>query len=185
MQFVHDTSVSAEKLWKEFAFDHATVPVLVRRYRISESTVHRRLDEYAPPEHHPTPRKIVAVADATWIGGSWMLVVRDPHEGENVYRQEVQGEDVASYQRARQTLEEKGFTILALVGDGRMALPWAFPGIPFQMCHFHMEQIVVRYTTRFPRLQAGIELLELARMLPHIDGESFSDAYKLWCRGWD
>jgi len=114
-----------------------------------------------------------------------MLVVRVPHEGENVYRQEVEWEDVASYQRARQTLEEKGFTILALVGDGRMALPWAFPGIPFQMCHFHMEQIVVRYTTLFPRLQAGVELLALARALAHTDGDSFSDAFKLWCRTWE
>lgn len=128
---------------------------------------------------------MVAVADATWIHGSWMLVVRDPHRKENVYHREVVSEATSDYQRARAELEAEGFTFLALVGDGRLALPWAFAGIPFQMCHFHMEQIVIRYTTRHPKLPAAIELLELARTLTHTDEASFTDAFELWCRTWD
>jgi len=127
---------------------------------------------------------MVAVADATWIGGSWMLVVRDPHAGENVYFKEVSSEATSDYQTARITLEAQGFSFKALVGDGRMALPWAFAGIPFQMCHFHMEQIVIRYVTLNPNLPAGVELLELAKTLSKTDGASFTDAFKLWCRTW-
>ena len=184
MQFVHDTSVSAQKLWQEFAFDHATVPVLKRRYHISESTIHRRLGEYSPPDIHPVPRAMVAVADATWIGGTWMLVVRDPRARENVYFKEVSFESTSDYQTARRELEEKGFSFKAIVGDGRMALPFAFFGIPFQMCHFHMEQIVIRYVTLSPNLAAGVELLALVKTLPHTDGVSFTDAFNLWCRTW-
>lgn len=184
-QFVNDTSVSTTTLWRQFAFEHGTAEVLAKRHHRSERWIRTRLDSYELPEHNPNPRAMVAVADATWIGRTWMLVVRDPHEGENVYREEVQFEDAASYQRAHATLQEKGFVILALVGDGRMAIPWAFRGIPFQMCHFHMEQIIVRYTTLNPKLQAGIELLALAKTLAHTDGESFSDAFKLWCCTWE
>ena len=127
---------------------------------------------------------MVAVADATWIGGSWMLVIRDPHAGENVYCTEVSSESTSNYQIARSELEARGFRFRALVGDGRMALPWAFGGIPFQMCHFHMEQIVIRYTTLSPNLQAGVELLELVRTLSRTDEASFSDAFTLWCHTW-
>lgn len=144
-----------------------------------------RLDEYQPPAHTPEPRPMVAVADATWIGGSWMLVVRDPHRKENVYRREVASEGTSDYQRARAELEARGFTFLAIVGDGRLALPWAFAGIPFQMCHFHMEQIVIRYTTQYPKLRAAIELLEIVRTLSRTDGASFADAFVLWSRTWD
>lgn len=128
---------------------------------------------------------MVAVADATWIGGTWMLVVRDPHHKENVYRREILSEATSDYQRARTELEERGFTFLALVGDGRLALPWAFSGIPFQMCHFHMEQIVIRYTTLCPKLSAAIALLELVKTLPRTDAATFTDAFHLWCRTWD
>ena len=50
------------------------------------------------------------------------------------------------------------------------------------MCHFHQEQIVIRYLTLSPKLNAGIELLDLVRTLPKIDEDSFSDAFKLWRR---
>jgi hypothetical protein len=127
---------------------------------------------------------MVAVADATWIGGTWMLVVRDPHKRENVYSKEVSSESTSNYQIVRAELEAQGFTFLVLVGDGRMALPWAFHGIPFQMCHFHMEQIVIRYVTLNPNLSAGVVLLDLIKTLPRTDGASFTDAFNLWRRTW-
>jgi len=52
------------------------------------------------------------------------------------------------------------------------------------MCHFHQEQIVIRYLTLNPKLKAGIELLDLIRTLPKTDGASFKDAFNLWCRVW-
>jgi hypothetical protein len=180
---VHDTSVSAETLWHEFAGEHARVSVLSRRHHISKSTVRRRLDDYTLPEILPTPRIMVAIIDATKVGLSWMLVVRDPHAQENVYAQEISSETTFAYQHAYADLRSMGFSFSAIVSDGRfVAVPWLFPGIPVQMCHFHQEQIVIRYLTLNPKLEAGIELLNLVRTLPKNDEASFTDAFKLWCR---
>ena len=129
---------------------------------------------------------MVAIGDATYCGPhSWMLVIRDPHAHENVYMKELFSETSSAYQEAYKQLTEDGFVITAFVGDGRVATPWLFPSIPVQMCHFHMEAIIVRYTTRNPNLEAGKELLLLAGTLSTNDGESFADAFKLWCRTWE
>lgn len=185
MQFVHDTRVSATTLWQEFAFEHATVPVISKRHHISKSTVHRRLDDYALDEPHPVPRIMVAVIDATKVGWVWTLVVRDPHAKENVYAREVSSETTFAYQEAHARLTRQGFSFSAIVSDGRfVAVPWLFPGIPVQMCHFHQEQIVIRYLTQNPKLEAGVELLALIKTLPRADGSSFTDSFMLWCSKW-
>lgn len=185
MQFVHDTRVSDETLWYEFAFEHATVPVLERRYKVSERTIRRHLDAYELPDVSPVPRIMVAVIDATRVGYSWMLAVRDPERHETVYAKEISSETTFAYQEARNDLYARGFSFSAVVCDGRfVAVSWLFPNIPIQMCHFHMEQIVIRYLTLNPKLAAGIELLDLIRTLPKTDGASFTDAFKLWCRTW-
>jgi hypothetical protein len=182
---VHNTSVGKEKLWHAFAFEHATVPVLAKRFHLSEKTIRTRLDAYELPKHTPTPRAMVAIMDATHAGKSWVLVVRDPHAKENVYVQEISSETTFAYQQAKESLLAQGFSFLALVADGRALVPWLFPGIPLQMCHFHMEQIVIRCLTLNPKLEAGVELLDLVKTLPRTDEASFTDAFKLWCRTWN
>ena len=173
-------------LWREYTNDHATVPVLVRRYGLSEKTIRTKLHAYTPAKHTPVPRTMVAIGDATYCGPhSWMLVIRDPNAHENMYAKELWSETASAYQEARWRLEEAGFVITAFVGDGRVAVPWLFPDIPVQMCHFHQELIVARYTTRNPHLLAGQELLALAGTLSTNDEASFTDAFQLWCRTWN
>jgi hypothetical protein len=184
VQFVHNTSVSPETLWQAFAFEHATVPVLAKRFHLSEKTVRTRLDAYTPPERTPTPRKMVAIIDATHAGLSWVLVVRDPHAKENVYIREISSETTFAYQQTKDALTAQGLSFVAIVADGRSLVPWLFPGVPLQMCHFHQEQIVIRYLTLNPKLEAGVELLGLVKTLPATDEASFTDAFNLWSRTW-
>jgi len=185
VQFVHDTSVSPETLWGEFSNEHATIPTLVKRHSLSEKTIRTRLDAYEFRMPAPTPRTMVAVMDATRVGYAWILAVRDPEERETVYAQEISVESTSSYQQAHTDLRRRGFCFSAIVSDGRfVAVHWLFPGIPIQMCHHHQEQIVIRYLTLNPKLEAGIELLELARTLPRTDEASFVDAFKLWSKKW-
>jgi hypothetical protein len=127
---------------------------------------------------------MVAVGDATWIHGSWMLVIRDPERHENVYEAELSWETTAAYQVARRELASQGVRFSAFVGDGRVATPFIFSDIPVQMCHFHQIQIAVRHLTTHPDLQAGQELLALVYTLPTSDKASFIDAFALWCRTW-
>lgn len=128
---------------------------------------------------------MVAVMDATRVGSKWILGVRDPNKQETVYAHAHDVESTSSYQIAYANLKEKGFAFVAIVTDGRFVdVEWLFPGIPLQMCHFHQIQIVIRYLTQNPKLEAGVELLDLVRTLPRTDEASFNDAFKLWLRTW-
>lgn len=169
-----------------FAFEHATVPVLVKRYGLSEKTVRTRLDAYVLPVYKPTPRAMVAVMDATRVGLLWVFAVRDPNARDTVYVADVYSETTSVYQAAYASLVGDGFSMTAIVSDGRFtAVSWLFPGIPVQMCHFHQLQIVIRYLTQNPKLVAGVELLDLVRTLPSTDEASFVDAFEQWCSVWD
>lgn len=184
VQFVHHTKPSPETLWSEHTEHHQTVEALSKRFHLSEKTVRTYLDAYALPEWSPAPRSMVAVADATMIGDAWILVIRDPHAHENVYTKEISIEATSDYQEGFSYLKDKQFIITAIVGDGRIMIPWLFPKVKMQMCHFHQEQIVIRYLTLNPELPAGIELLALIQTLSTNDEASFTDAFTLWCRTW-
>jgi len=161
------------------------VPALVRRYGMSEKWIRTRLDEYKVPEHRPEPRVMVAIGDATKIGETWILAIRDPNAHENVYFKEVFAETTSAYQLAREDLERQGIIFTAFVGDGRVAVPWLFSDVPVQMCHFHQEQIIVRYTTLNPELSAGVELLAISKTLAHTSEAKFTNAFEEWCLKWD
>lgn len=185
MQFVHDTKPSNETIWYEYTEHHQTVAALSKRFNLCEKTIRARLDNYELPDWNPMPRTMVAVADATRIGHSWVLAIRDPHCHENVYVKEICVESLSDYQQAFADLEDRGFIVTAVVGDGRIMIPWLFPKVKMQMCHFHQEQIVIRYLTRNPELPAGQELLALIKTLSENDEASFTDAFNLWCRTWN
>jgi hypothetical protein len=128
---------------------------------------------------------MVAIMDATKIGKEWFFVVRDPHKKENVYSTLIQFESTYCYQLAMQDLKEKGFDVVAIVGDGKVAVSWLFRGLPVQMCHFHMKQIIIRCITLNPILPAGIELLEIMNTLTFSTEAEFTLLYVNWCRKWD
>ena len=122
--------------------------------------------------------------DATYSSNSVFVVVRDPNEKENVWCREFLSESTYAYQVAYAELLEKGFTITGITGDGRVALPFLFPGVPIQMCHFHQKQIVVQCTTLNPTLATGQEVLDLINTLTYTDEETFTEAFNTWCKKW-
>jgi hypothetical protein len=128
---------------------------------------------------------MVAIMDASKIGSEWVFVVRDPHAKENVFMATVQSESTYCYQVALQTLKERGFTVTAIVGDGKIAVSWLFRDIPVQMCHFHQKQIVVRCITLNPLLPAGVELLSIVNTLTKSAEAVFTTLFTEWCVKWD
>ncbi len=128
---------------------------------------------------------MVAVMDCTFFGRtSGYLVVRDPHQRENVYWSEIERETLDEYRCARDTLESLGFVILAVVADGKPGLKPLYKKLPVQMCHFHQKLIITRYLTMRPKLEAGIELRELVHSLLEKDEESFSQELAAWHEKW-
>ena len=128
---------------------------------------------------------MVAIMDASKVGHEWIFVVRDPHAKENVYMAITQIESTFCYQVALQALKERGFTVTAIVGDGKVAVSWLWKGIPSQMCHFHQKQIVIRCITLNPLLPAGVELLAITNTLTTSTETEFTVRFTDWCEKWD
>ncbi|MBI5077393.1 hypothetical protein HZB94_03350 [Candidatus Falkowbacteria bacterium] len=127
------------------------------------------------------PQPIVAVTDTTFFGrGYGVLVIRCPRLKKNVHWQEVRLETPDEYQRARQALEARGFTIDAAVIDGKRGVLAIFQDLPVQFCQFHQIAIVRRYLTSRPKLPAGKELRAIAFTLPATTQKIFSDLLAVW-----
>lgn len=130
------------------------------------------------------PRPVHILVDATYFGErkedkSWcVLVARDPIMKENIASLLAHTETTYGYVLLREELERYGYTVLSVTGDGFGGIRSAFHGIPFQMCHVHMERLVIKYTTRKPLTEAGRVLLALTRTLHHTDSHIFTERLK-------
>lgn len=172
-------------LWKLYADEYCTIGQLAKKYKRSEKWIRTQLDAHQFLLSASGPRPVVIVADAMFFGKWWgMVVMRDPCRKENLYWHEIISESPFVYQRGIFELKRQGFTIQALVVDGRKGVREAFPGIPIQMCQFHQLRIVTRYITRNPLLEAGKELQSLAFTLPNSTKGSFSIALDAWHARW-
>lgn len=128
----------------------------------------------------------VFVADCTFFGRAYgFIVFRALEIKENVYVRSLMYESIADYQRGRIMIEKQGFTIKAIVLDGRQGVRNLFSDVPVQMCHFHQQQIIQRYLTLRPKLDAGIELKAIANTLTTTTGKIFTAQFHDWCNKWD
>jgi len=73
-------------------------------------------------------------------------------------------------------LEHMGYTLQAIVLDGRPGAQQLFADIPVQMCHFHQKQIVSRYLTCNHKLAAGIQLRGLTTTLCDTNADDFTSS---------
>jgi hypothetical protein len=75
--------------------------------------------------------------------------------------------------------------LLSLSKHGRKGIFGMFPDIPCQLCQFHQTQIITRYLTRKPKLEAAVELRSLTLQLTKTDKKSFINALQMWKDKWD
>jgi len=131
------------------------------------------------------PGKVIILMDTTYFGrGSGLMLWRDARRQKNLYRTYVKYETVAAYKAGIEHLKERGCEILAIVCDGRRGLLGGFPGIPTQMCQFHQVQIVTRYITSRPKLEAGKDLKQVVSNLVKTDRASFTGWLEQWHKTW-
>jgi len=141
------------------------------KYDKDKRTIRKVLEIYIPPIKIHNPRPVHIIVDATYFGErkektDWcVLVARDHEAGEDLAWLFADTESTSAYADLRAQLEDTGYTILSVTGDGFSGITTAFSGIPYQMCCVHMERIVIRGTTRKPQTEAGIVLLALVRTL--------------------
>jgi len=129
---------------------------------------------------------IVVVMDTTYFGKVFgVMVFRCPHRHKNLLWKFLKYETIAEYIAGVKELQHRGWNVVGIVCDARRGLTVAFPDVPVQMCQFHQVQIVLRYITRKPKLEAGKELKDLMLMLTKTDEASFRHWLKLWHEKWN
>ena len=123
--------------------------------------------------------------DTTYWGRNFgVMLFKDAITKENLLKYYVKYETNALYVQGIEELKEKGFSIVAIVCDGRKGLIQSFPDVPVQMCQFHQSAIIRRYLTKKPKLQAAKELMEVVDLMKKTDKESFVGALGLWFEKW-
>lgn len=137
------------------------------------------MDSYEVTFPEVQPQETCLCIDTTWFGSLQLMVFRSPELKKNLYAKVVVSETINEYMSGIKYLLDKGWKIKAIISDGK-GLRHDFYGIPVQMCHFHQQQIITRYLTRNPILEANIELREIAMKLTKTDKESFAGWLNEW-----
>ena len=168
-----------DDLWHQYVFNKQTVRELVDSTGHDKKTVFKYLDSYKVSEKVHRPRPIHLVVDATYFGTrtnhtAWgVILFRDSDQKENLWWKYVDHETALDYDEGKRFVEGLGYIIKSVTSDGFLGLPRVFRDIPFQMCQFHMKQIVVRNVTMNPQTEAGRVLLAMASTLTVTTEEEF------------
>jgi hypothetical protein len=162
-------------------YERQTLNQLSMHYKKSKNWIRTRIAHSSIVQQIPTPQPIVAIADVTFFKRNFaILVIRAPHMKKNISVPEVHRESIDVYRQGRIALEKKGYTVQAIVLDGRPGVRQLFADIPVQMCHFHQKQIMTRYLTNNPKLETGIELKKITITLCEINEGDFTSALDVW-----
>ena len=108
----------------------------------------------------------------------------DAQTGRVLYMAFIRSETNADYVAAVTSIKDRGYEIRGLIVDGKKSLFSIFSGYHIQMCQFHMKQIVRRYLTLNPRLNAARALKELMQTLTTTSRQVFETAYHNWKAEW-
>ena len=156
------------------------------KYGCSIKTIQRRIDKHTVSFEQQKPREVIVLMDTTYWGRKFgVMLFKDNITKENLLKYYVEYETNLVYIQGIEELKKKGFTILAIVCDGRKGLINSFETIPVQMCQFHQSAIIRRYLTKKPKLKASQELMEVVDLMTNTDKESFVGALNLWFEKWE
>jgi Zn ribbon nucleic-acid-binding protein len=168
-------------LWNEFVFHKQTVREIIERYNLDKKSVVKYLYDFQikkKVDHQP--RLIYLVIDATYFlkrknGNSWgVILFRDSERKENLWWKFVKHESQLDYLEGKNFLESLGYKIASVTFDGFKGNINVFRGIPQQMCHFHMKQIVIRNVTLKPKTEPGQVVLAMVKELHRMKKDLFT-----------
>jgi len=185
-QFLGGFRIDPEDLWREYQEGKQTHLQLSLKYKCSQRTIQRKLDLHQIVIDKKQPRSVIVLMDTTYFGRAFgVMLFKDEITKENLLKYYVKAETNALYRKGIEELKSRGFTIKAIVCDGRRGLINSFGEVPVQMCQFHQVAIIRRYITKRPRLTASLELQEIVWLLTRSDKESFEGALNDWLVRWE
>lgn len=175
-----------KKIWNDHVWKRQTVADLTEKYNRSEKTVRTFLDKaFVRKTNAVEPQKVVCVFDATHIGEDILLVARVPALKANLGFAWIPSETKEAYAGLRDFVESKGFTLVAVVLDGRTGIPRVFSDMPVQICQFHQQKTIKKKLTLRPETEAGQELLSLAFSLAGSNEKKLSRELSVWLQTYE
>lgn len=176
----------AQIIWHKYINKRQTLKDLASEYDKSINWIRSKIDKAQNIQKKINPSGIVIVADVTFFNRFYgFIVFRSPKLKKNLYFKQIPYETIMEYHLGRDAIERLGFTISAVVLDGRPGVRNLFSDVPVQMCHFHQKQIIQRYLTSSPKLEAGIELKRITDTLTTTDEKEFTDNLTNWHDKWN
>ncbi len=175
-----------DDLLYQYVWQRQTYSDLAKKYNRSKKWIQKKLDEVnVDSVIKLNPKPLIVIADVTFFSRlDGLIVFREPNLKKNVWWKFVSYEKVDIYELGKKHLEDNGFTIQAIVLDGKPGVRQAFDDIPAQMCHFHQKQIIKRYLTNKPKLEASIELKNIVSILANTNEEKFTRLLNMWHEKW-
>lgn len=171
---------------QDYVWKRQTYADLGEEYGRSPKWIQRKLDEVVVKKIVvASARAVTLILDATFFShGFGVLVFREAWTKKNLWWKHVSSEKIVHYAQGRTYMEAHGFIIQAVVIDGRRGVKQLFLDIPVQMCHFHQTQIIQRYLTKNPKLEASKELKKIIETLTQTDEDTFTKTLNSWHDKW-
>ena len=185
-QFRGGMKATLDDIWKLYIDKKQSIADIAEVYNVSVSTIKRKLRKIVIEWEQPNISGGGYVHfDVTYWGHNWGVIIAVDHgSGKVIYLNFIQHEKAEDYLQALQSIKSRGFVIKGVIIDGFRALFDIFSDYEIQMCHFHMKQIVTRYLTSKPRLQASKELAAVVEQLDQLDHCSFLQEFADWNAKW-
>lgn len=185
-QFLELKDIDVESLYKEYVFGKQTIKQLAERHKVSSRTIHRKLDRYRSKTVISKDKEIIFLMDTTYWGWDFGAVVMKDNKTKKViwHKYVDRKEKISDYREGIEWLEEKGFEIDGIACDGLRGIFKEFKRYKIQMCQFHQVQIVRKYLTKQPELEASKELMGIVLLMKNTDKESFVGLYNEWYNKW-
>ena len=173
-------------LWQEYIHSKQTLLELAEKHGRSARWIWQQFQRQSRVSPKLRPRPTVIIADGFFFNrGSGMMLFRSPSLSQNLYWFPISYETIAHYSQGIWHLEDRGWTIQAVVCDGRQGVKKALSArYPVQMCHFHQVKTVTNYLTRHPQLSLAIELRALTLTLKNSTEKTFSLRLETWYEKW-
>lgn len=185
-QFLGSIRLDKSELWNEYCIGKQTYEQLAIAHQCSVRTIQRYLDRVVVERKTTFERIANVLMDTTYFGRCFgVMVFKDSLSGDILYKCYVKHETNALYIKGLEIIGSRGIKIQSIICDGRKGLLTLYTDIPIQMCQFHQVQIVLRYLTRKPKQEAGVELRKVVLTLTHSTKSEFEQRLEKWHNRWE
>jgi hypothetical protein len=166
-------------------FGKQTYVQIRKAHKLSINTIKKHLDSVSDFSYpNVSPGSVVLGIDATFMGVVGIALFRGSIKGVNLLWRFIEEENHDVYIKGILELKQNGWIIKGIVCDGKNLGLGEKLNLPVQMCHFHQMQIVRRYLTLNPRLDASRQLKRLSDLLPKLTEQKFTLLLDTWYQRW-